>query len=36
MGAAGLTSFIGMGVLCPDQAFLGMVSIFTLAVITGY
>ncbi len=32
----GLTSFIGFGVLCPDPAFLGMVTTFSLAVIAGY
>jgi len=29
-------SFIGLGVLCPDPAFLGMVTTFSLAVIAGY
>jgi len=32
----GLMSFIGLGVLCPDPAFLGMVTTFSLAVIAGY
>jgi len=36
MGAMGLGSFIGLGVLCPDPVFLGMVTTFSLAVITGY
>jgi hypothetical protein len=34
--AAGLSSFVGLGVLCPDPAFLGMVTTFSLAVIAGY
>lgn len=36
MGAMGLSSMIGLGVLCPDPVFLGMVTTFSLAVITGY
>lgn len=36
MTGVGLTSFIGIGVLCPDPAFLGMVTTFSLAVIAGY
>jgi len=32
----GLGSFVGLGVLCPDPAFLGMVTTFSLAVIAGY
>lgn len=36
MAGLGLSSFIGLGVLCPDPAFLGMVTTFSLAVITGY
>jgi len=32
----GLCSFVGLGVLCPDPAFLGMVTTFSLAVIAGY
>jgi len=37
LGAAvGLSSFVGLGVLCPDPAFLGMVTTFSLAVIAGY
>lgn len=37
MGAAvGLSAFIGMGVLCPDPAFLSIVTTFALAVIVGY
>lgn len=34
--AAGLSSFIGLGVLCPDPTFLGMATTFSLAVIAGY
>jgi hypothetical protein len=34
--AIGLSSFVGVGVLCPDPAFLGMITTFTLAVIAGY
>lgn len=34
--AIGLSSFVGLGVLCPDPAFLGMVTTFSLAVIAGY
>lgn len=34
--AAGLSSFIGLGAVCPDPAFLGMVTTFSLAVIAGY
>jgi hypothetical protein len=34
--AAGLSSFIGLGVMCPEPAFLGMVTTFSLAVIAGY
>lgn len=36
MSAAGLSAFIGVGALCPDPAFLGMVTTFSLAVIAGY
>jgi len=36
MSAAGLSSFIGIGILCPDPTFLGMVTTFSLAVIAGY
>jgi len=36
MTAGGLSTFIGLGALCPDPAFLGMVTTFTLAVIAGY
>lgn len=32
----GLGGFIGLGVLCPEPTFLGMVTTFTLAVIAGY
>lgn len=32
----GLSSFVGLGILCPDPAFLGMVTTFSLAVIAGY
>lgn len=32
----GLSSFIGVGVLCPDPVFLGMVTTFSLAAIAGY
>ena len=35
MSAAGLSSFIGIGILCPDPTFLGMVTTFSLAVIAG-
>ena len=35
-GAIGLCSLVGLGVLCPDPAFLGMVTTFSLAVIAGY
>lgn len=34
--AAGLSSFVGIGALCPDPSFLGMVTTFSLAVIAGY
>lgn len=34
--ALGLSSFVGIGALCPDPAFLGMVTTFSLAVIAGY
>jgi len=34
--ASGLASVIGLGCLCPDPAFLGMTSIFALAVVAGY
>lgn len=34
--AVGLSSIVGMGVLCPDPAFLGMMTTFGLAVVTGY
>jgi len=34
--AMGLSSFIGIACLCPDPAFLGMVTTFSLAVIAGY
>lgn len=34
--AAGLSSFVGLGWLCPDPTFLGMVTTFSLAVIAGY
>jgi len=33
--ASGLASIIGLGCLCPDPAFLGMTSIFALAVVAG-
>ena len=33
---AGLSTFIGLGVLCPDPAFLAMVTTFSLAAIAGY
>jgi NAD(P) transhydrogenase len=36
MLAAGLSSIVGLGVLCPDPAFMTMVSTFSLAVIAGY
>jgi hypothetical protein len=36
MMAAGLGSIVGLGVLCPDPAFLMMFSTFSLAVIAGY
>ena len=36
MGAIGLGSLIGMGMLNPDPVFLGMVTTFSLAVVTGY
>lgn len=32
----GLSTFIGLGVLCPDPAFLAMVTTFSLAAIAGY
>lgn len=31
----GLASLVGIGCLCPDPAFLGMTSIFALAVVAG-
>lgn len=34
--ATGLASVLGLGVLCPDPAFLAMTSTFSLAVIAGY
>ncbi len=34
--AIGLSSFISIGVICPDPAYLGMITTFTLAVIAGY
>lgn len=34
--AATLGSVIGLGVLCPDPAFMTMVSTFALALIAGY
>ena len=36
MMAAGLSSIVGLGVLCPDPAFMTMFSTFSLAVIAGY
>lgn len=33
---AALASIVGTGMLCPDPAFLGMVTTFSLAVIAGY
>jgi H+-translocating NAD(P) transhydrogenase len=36
MSAVGLSSFVGIGVLCPDPVFLGMMTTFSLAVIAGY
>jgi len=36
LAGIGLSSFIGIGVLCPDPAFLTMVTTFSLAVIAGY
>ena len=33
---AGLGSFLGLGVICPDPAFLTMVGTFSLALIGGY
>lgn len=32
----GLSSFIGIGALCPDPSFLAMMTTFSLAVIAGY
>jgi len=34
--AAALASIVGMGVLCPDPAFMTMFSTFSLALIAGY
>jgi H+-translocating NAD(P) transhydrogenase len=34
--ATGLASLLGLGVLCPDPAFLAMTSTFSLAVVGGY
>ncbi len=34
--AATLSSIVGLGVLCPDPAFMTMMSTFSLAVIAGY
>ena len=34
--AAGLSSIVGLGVLCPDPAFMTMFSTFSLALIAGY
>lgn len=34
--ATGLASLLGLGILCPDPAFLAMTSTFSLAVIGGY
>jgi H+-translocating NAD(P) transhydrogenase len=34
--AASLSSLVGLGVLCPDPAFMTMMSTFSLAVIAGY
>ena len=34
--AIGLSSIVGLGVLCPDPAFMTMFSTFSLAVIAGY
>lgn len=34
--AATLSSIVGLGVLCPDPAFMTMFSTFTLALIAGY
>lgn len=34
--AAGLSSFIGIGALCPDPQFLSIFTTFSLAVIAGY
>ena len=34
--AVALSSVIGIGVLCPEPAFLAMVTTFSLAVIAGY
>jgi hypothetical protein len=34
--AAGFTSMIGLGVICPDPSFLMMTSTFSLALVAGY
>jgi len=34
--ATGLASLLGLGILCPDPAFLAMTSTFSLAVVAGY
>lgn len=34
--AVSLASIVGLGVLCPDPAFMTMFSTFSLAVIAGY
>ena len=36
MTACGLSSIIGVGVLCPEPGFLSMITTFALAVIVGY
>lgn len=34
--AASLAGLVGLGVMCPDPAFMTMMSTFSLAVIAGY